>query len=490
MKNYWAYTIVALTITACMSTKQANPDSYPAYLAATRLPLEVCQLEGIDEPLLCGVYSVFENRAAMSGRRIPIKVVVVPAQQHRTTESAWIEHPGGPRYSVVRLASAFAEGGYLEAFRRHRDIVLADPRGLHESGPLYCEALKTPRILERYYPPERVKACREELEQRADLAQYSTLNAIDDYEDIRRWLGYPQWDVGGWSYGSRFMLTYLHQYPQSIRSMVLMVPSILNFERPVDYARFGQRAFDAVAADCAADLACHAQFPDVAADLNTVLDRLATQPHAVEIDDPYSKQRTSRLLTRDLFAEMIWVALLQTHEARQLPFVLRHAATGNYEPFLELAVPKTAPAAEPEGHYFSVVCPEETGRLTMAKAEAAAVGTFTGAYIAKDYLEACQAWGLPLHPGHPIAPRKFATPALIITGDQDPVTPPEYGATNAAHFDQPLHLTMRHIAHRTSGVKNIECLTSLLSIFVDRADTRGLDTRCIDSLRPPPFRLN
>lgn len=488
MRVHIATLMIVPVLAACVP--QGARPSYPAESAVDRLPLELCLLDGIEEPLLCGVLEVYEDRDAAAGRAIPIKVVVVPAQASRSTKTAWIEHPGGPRYSTVANARYFAVGGWLESFRRNRDIVLVDVRGLHESGPLYCEALKTPRILERYYPPERVRACREELDPQAELRHYSTRNAIDDYEDIREWLGYEQWDAGGWSFGARFMLTYVHRYPDSIRTIALFIPSILNFERPLDYARFGQQAFDGVVAACAGDEVCGERFPSTQADLDTVLARLEREPAEVEFIDPYTGEPTSRQLTRDLFAEGIWEALLDTESARELPYVLHQAARRDLEPFVRLAVPSSPREPEPEGHYLSVVCPEETGRLDRTRAGAAALGTFLGDYTARDYIGACDAWGLPLHPGHPVTPGRFDVPALIVTGELDPVTPPEYGERNAAHFEEAMHFTVPQMAHGESGMENSMCLTEILIKFVDRGTTEGLDTSCVETMRPPSFRID
>ena len=115
---------------SCAAEQTAETSAaYPAYAAAERLPLEVCAIDGVEEPLLCGALEVYENRTAQTGRKIPIRVVVVPAQEERHTDSAWIDHQGGPRYSMIAQAPYFAKGGFLESFRRNRDIVLIDPRG-------------------------------------------------------------------------------------------------------------------------------------------------------------------------------------------------------------------------------------------------------------------------------------------------------------------------------------------------------------------------
>lgn len=480
--------ITALAIVSCGCTATTR-DVFPALAAAKRLPLEICQIDGTDEPLLCGTFRVPENRNENTSRTIDISIVVIPSVNENAERLAWIEHPGGPRYSTIATARYFAEGGWLEAFRQNIDIVLVDVRGLHESGPLYCDALSYPRILTRYYPPEKVRACREELETQVDLSQYSTINAIEDYEDIRQWLGYSKWNVGGWSFGSRFMLTYVHLYPESVRSVSLNVPAILNFRRPLDYARFGQQAFDGLVDECSNDAACSAAFPTFATDLYSTLERLEEHPEPIQFVDPVTGAKQDRLLTRNIFAEIVWIALLSVEETRNIPFLLHHAARGNFEPFVDFAVPKTAPVPEPEGHYFSVVCSEETAQLSMKEAEYAARDTFVGSYIAKDYIEACQAWGAAESSRHPIEPGVFDIPALIITGENDPVNAPEYGDINAKHFANPLHITVPRMAHGASGMENAHCLTDMVTAFVEQGSTKGLDTSCVKTMKPKPFRL-
>lgn len=481
------FTFVLVATVGC-----ASPDSVrkiPAHSASSRLPLQVCEIEGVAEPLLCGTLDVPEDREMKGGRFIPIRIVVVPSKNPNPKRLAWIEHPGGPRYSTVATAHYFADGGWLEEFRRNQDIVLVDVRGLHQSGALYCDALKFPRILERYYPPERVQACREELESRVSLKHYSTVNAIKDYEEIRDWLGYEKWNVGGWSFGSRFMLTYVHLYPESIRTVSLFIPATLNFERPLDYARFGQEAFYGLVGACLSDEECNAAFPSISTDLYTVLDRLEESPVTVEIKNPITGVIEDRLLTRDIVAETVWIWLLEVATSRELPYILHHAARDNFAPFIELAVPQSAPEPEPEGHYFSVVCPEETGRLSMEQAEAAAMNTFVGSYIAKDYIDACQAWGLPLNNNHPVSPAVFDIPALIVTGEFDPVTAPEYGDINANHFRDALHISVPRMAHGESSMSNAGCLTNILMSFVEQGTVDMLDTSCVDTMHPPPFRV-
>jgi pimeloyl-ACP methyl ester carboxylesterase len=182
--------------------------------------------------------------------------------------------------------------------------------------------------------------------------------------------------------------------------------------------------------------------------------------------------------------------MLYGNLARQLPLMIHQAAQGDFDLFLNTFVPLEPQPAEPDGHYWSVVCPEETSRLEPEEVIAAAQGTFLGTYTSDEYIAACQEWGLPVHPGHPIEAQTFNIPALVITGDQDPATPPQYGREIVSHFEGGLHINVPHMGHGGSTVQNAECLDQILADFVDRGTTEGLDTTCVETIRPHPFRLD
>ena len=105
---------------------------------------------------------------------------------------------GGPGESATRAAPVWAG----LPFERNRDLVFVDQRGTRGSGSLYCEALDEPAdvMTPRYHLPA-VKACRDLLARHADLTKYSTLDAVEDFDAVRQWLGYDRINLLGGSYG-------------------------------------------------------------------------------------------------------------------------------------------------------------------------------------------------------------------------------------------------------------------------------------------------
>jgi pimeloyl-ACP methyl ester carboxylesterase len=84
------------------------------------------------------------------------------------------------------------------------------------------------------------------------------------------------------------------------------------------------------------------------------------------------------------------------------------------------------------------------------------------------------------------APVASDVPALVLSGEVDPVTPPSWGAEVASHLSRALHVTAPATGH---GVLGTACGERLVAAFVSRGVAEGLDTSCMASLRRPPFFL-
>src|SRR5713101_7853384 len=90
-------------------------------------PLKPCNIKGVDEELLCGKLSVFENRQTQTGRKIDLSVVVLPALDQNSKEEPLFRLTGGPGTAATAMTKYYATGG--REYRRHRDVVLVDQRG-------------------------------------------------------------------------------------------------------------------------------------------------------------------------------------------------------------------------------------------------------------------------------------------------------------------------------------------------------------------------
>ncbi|HEU5246374.1 MAG TPA: alpha/beta fold hydrolase, partial [Candidatus Udaeobacter sp.] len=211
--------------------------------------LEPCRLDGIDEELLCGKLTVFENRETRTGRTIDLNIVVLPAFNQKTKAEPVFTLAGGPGASSAEGADFYAGPG--KDYRRRHDVVCVDQRGTGKSNRLAIPQEKTPSYyLSEMYPIDYVREMRHALEQRADLTKYTTSIAMDDLDDVRAWLGYDKINLLGGSYGTRAELVYMRRHPEHVRSAILLAVAPTDLRMPLHHAEAAARAMDMLLGEC------------------------------------------------------------------------------------------------------------------------------------------------------------------------------------------------------------------------------------------------
>jgi pimeloyl-ACP methyl ester carboxylesterase len=82
-------------------------------------------------------------------------------------------------------------------------------------------------------------------------------------------------------------------------------------------------------------------------------------------------------------------------------------------------------------------------------------------------------------------PLKGNVPALVLEGEFDPVTPPRYGEDVVRTLPNARLFVLRGQGHNVIGAG---CMPKLFAQFVDTADAKALDGKCLDALAyTPPF---
>lgn len=460
--------------------------------AVPGLSVEPCTLPGVSGPARCGTLEVWENRATRAGRRIPIRFVVIPGTGAQPAQEALTYLAGGPSDAATGAAAWMPR--LFGPARQGRDILLVDQRGTGESNPLNC-VLYGPRedaasYLGPFLPADRVRACVPDLQRKADLAHYTTDQAADDLDEVRAALGYERLDLFGGSYGTRLALVYMRRHPARVRSAVLLGVVPTDAALPLRTAPDAQRALDGVVAECEAEAACRAAFPELRADARRSLERVAGGPVQVDVVNPATGEPARIAFTRDLYAEAVRYLLYGAGSAGLVPVMVHQAAGGDFGPIAETALDRRMNLVDSGSHgvYLAVTCAEDVPYADPAEGARLASGTFLGDYRLRDQRAACAAW-----PRAPIDPRfrepvVSDAPTLIISGEWDPATPPGDGERVARHLRNSLHVVVPHGAHGFGGLENASCIDRLMNDFVRAASVAALDTACVRTVRRRPFR--
>jgi len=460
---------------------------------AARVKLTPCEVPSAEpdkkDSVLCGKLEVFEDRVREAGRKISINIVVYPATGPDKAADPVFYIPGGPGSSATEDAPYIAAD--LAKLRPSRDLVFVDQRGTGGSNPLNCE-LFDPKDISSYLihwnPPAAVKACRAELEKTADLKLYTTSIAMDDLDDVRRALAYAKINLSGGSYGTRAVMAYVKQHESSVRSVLLHGVSPFDQFMPRDFPQHTQRALDGVLDECLANADCRMAFPDIKKNERAVLAKLKQGP--VEVDVTVDEKQLKVKLSRDLAGEAIRYMLYQSGAASRIPLVLNEASKGNFTPLAEAAIfyRRVIVATGATGLYLSITCAED---LPFIKANEGlnAEERFLGSYRLRQQREACAEWPQgDVRKDYPKLARSNI-PALIYSGQWDPVTPPEYGDRVAKNLPNSLHIVIPSGGHGFGGLDGLSCLDDLTTKFIQQGSTRSLDTTCVPSIKRPGFQL-
>jgi len=469
-----------ITLQSASAVRQMEP----------RLILTDCPVQGVAGKAKCGTFQVYENRATKKGRTITLKIILVRATSDQREADPFVYFAGGPGSAATEDAS-----GLVQAFPQilaHHDMLFVDQRGTGGSHPLDCKFYDDADLqsfLGYFFPLEDVRKCREQLEPNSDLKQYVTTIAADDMDELRAALGYERLNLFGGSYGTRAALTYLKRHPQHVRTATLQGVAPTDQFMPSDFPEQTERALQGVLAECLADKVCSEAFPNIKEEAKAVLAQLIKGPVEVEIQKPNSTERVKVKLSRDLAAEAIRYMLYSPVPASRVPLILHVAAQGDYAPLARTAIEfrQRLVATGSNGMYLSVTCAEDLPWIKPGEGERMAQNTFLGDYRLRQQREACALWPRAEIERDYAQPVKSDVPVLILTGEWDPVTPPSNGDRIAKTLTNSLHIVVPHGAHGLGGLEGMDCIDNLITEFIEKGATKGLNTECVKNIRRKGF---
>lgn len=469
--------------------------SLPTILAAQQMQL--CKIQNIKDAVLCGTYAVFENYKTKKGRKINLNIIVVPAVHKTSNQLPIFYFEGGPGLAATKNVSFFGESN--NPYRQDHDIVLIDARGTGGSNPLNCFQLQYQRGIadqfnpvnppEDIYPEAEVKACYDSLSKNADLTQYTTTNIANDIEEVRLWLGYKKIHLFGLSYGTRLAQEYMRRFPKAVQTVVLQSPTSTGSRMPLYHAKFAQASLDKLFEDCAKDSLCKINFPFLKQEFNDLMFIGSKQNFKTFFS--FSDSSTKQLsIPWDIFQTKLRTLMYDPEGLKQIPFIIHQAASGNWKPFLSLYSEKGKYGDFlAEGLYLCITCSEDVPFIKSKEVIPLTRNTFMGTYRIRQQQLACANWARGFIPNDFLQPVRSNLPVLIISGNYDPVTPVSMARNIAAFLPNSQLVVIPQMSHLFDGLSNEECFDKMVMEFITNSGKSKVDTRCITSMQPPPYKF-
>jgi pimeloyl-ACP methyl ester carboxylesterase len=447
--------------------------------------LAPCRVDNVDAALRCGTFFVHENPADPHSRTIPLPVIVVPSRASKPRpDPVFLVSPGGPGTTNSEILPVVA---WYSPLRDERDLVIMDLRGTSGPSRLDCDlldpALGAAAYLGPLFPKSRVDACRAALEKKVDLRFYTTPIIVQDFDALRRALGYETVNLWGVSWGTRVEYLWLRMHPETVRSAILEGTAPVSFLNPLPHARSAQDAIDSLFVECRRQPACQAAFPNVRAELDSVIARLAAKPATVRVAGSSGSAPVAVPLTRDAFAEGIRT-MTYSPRAASVPLFVHEAFEGKYDDFAAAAIraDRGLRSSIRFGFLLAITCTEDVSRIDPRTIARETAGTYLGDARVREQLAACAGWPrgeLPKDYGDPV---RASVPVFLLSGTADPVAPARFTAEAARYLPNSIHVVAPG-GHVPRGA----CIDSMERAFLESASPRAVDTRCVAQMRLPEF---
>jgi pimeloyl-ACP methyl ester carboxylesterase len=442
----------------------------------------------------CGYLVVPEDRSRPDSPAIRLHLAIFRSTAPDPAPDPVVHLAGGPGSSSLAVAQyLFARG--LEAVLERRDLILIDQRGTGFSQPrLDCPERQelTAALLDGSLAPEdqqpailaAFRSCRAGLaEAGIDLGAYTSADSAADLDDLRRALGYPQINLYAVSYGSRLALTLMRDYPEAVRSAVLDSVYPPQAHLYTSLAPNAQRAFDVFFGYCASDPGCAAAYPDLEGVFYSLVDDFNARPARVSFY-AYGAERFVEI-DGGLLVDVLFLGLYNPAVTASMPAMIYDAKRGSFARLEERLALYFDPSSA-LGMNMAVQCNEEIPfsppeeAFTLASSVHPAIAAFFPASV-QPLFAVCQEWGLAVKAGEN-DPVSSAVPSLVLAGEMDPITPPEWGRQAASSLANAFYVEFPANGHWVT--RSSPCALELALAFWENPAVP--DTACTRS----PSRLN
>lgn len=458
--------------------------------------------QGIE--VTCGTLEVPENYEKPDGRQIDIFVTIVHSPNPRRASDPLVLLPFSPAFSIIDqlyyIIQAF--GDLLQT----RDVVFYDYRGLGAGGgplldcpeliPVFYANLQEsgPNALESSLARSRDawRTCRETLyNAEIDPTQYTARQMAADLDALRLTLGYSQYNLFGGGFGADVAVTMIQNYPQAVRSAVLV-----NFMPPLQYSNLEaaalslQNSLDQMFSACGNDQDCRQAYPDLKNEFFAAVDQLNAQPAAIRIFlpgqsslteinfDGYDFLRLARemLSSRDGVEELpLALSQVRHNEAAKLAIPIQQYWSLQSE--VRIAMSISAQCSEMHAGYagsgwaMQGVQPVIQEALIWESSEATSL---------------CPDWTGAELPPPPAKGLSGDVPVLVMQGEMDPYHTPEQAAETLAGMKNVLVVPFPNVSADIFG--GFACPGVLAQQWLENPGRR-LDTACTSETEPLDFRL-
>jgi len=425
-----------------------------------------------------GELDVPENRNDPRSRQIKVTFGRLPSTGETTGPPIFFI-AGGPGASGIGGFAGNAE--WLLPLRRRGDLMLVEQRGTGFSRPrLDCAErwdlpIKAPlqrnQLIEA--ARQRFAACRRTWQaEGVDLAGYNTVAYAEDIVAVADALGYRQFAVIAFSYGTQIALELLRSHSHRLTRAVLlgvMGPSD-SLRNPMDHDAVLGRAAALLHDDEASKV-----YPDLVASTAETIALLRRHPIQVSIPNPENGQPIEFVFDELAYRRQMVTRMGMRHELAILPRFNHALLGGDDQEWLQselrnrlrglLWMRKGPLAMRSAAQHYATVC----AAADPAPRDHVSPDCVLGHTFHPALPEACDAWQVPNLGDAFRRPPRSNVPVLMFSADLDTKTPMKQAERLLPHLSNARHVVLTNAGHDDLLEVVEEVRTRLDAFFSGRA---------------------
>ena len=368
-----------------------------------------------------------------------------------------------------------------------RDLVFFEQRGTTNATP----SLDCPEIYEQMitllakkvssaeqlqYNKTAWQACRDRLSKEGiDVGAFNSQQNADDIAAIATALDYLQIDLYGVSYGTLLAQHVVQRHPTLVRALIL--DSVVPMHQNVNlwYRNSGDQAIRNGFADCAADIACARDYPDIQNEYIALVKTLNDKPLLLDLHDHISGNTYPSLIDGDSLAGFVFQMHYDEELVTYIPLLIHQISRGNYTTFTTLAGFFIFEDSMSEGMQASTICSEEvlsqTSDYRLPNPSLLPIDPDDLTYDVADERQWCAIAAVPQLDASVNQPFQSSVPTLVFSGRYDPITPAQFGDAILPGLPNSRHIVLARTAHG-SFVSNA-CAGQIAVAFLDNPQSNG-----------------
>ncbi|MCY4064335.1 MAG: alpha/beta fold hydrolase [Chloroflexi bacterium] len=448
----------------------------------------------------CGYVTLPQDYDNLDAGQVAIYFTQIHGRNSQKRPDPLVYLVGGPGSSGTQLLqTSFSK--YLKYFADERDIVVIDQRGTGLSDPpLYCREVlfRLDEILQSHHDEhaelvlEILSDCHDRLTRNGvQFKTYHSDNIARDIVEVLRALGYERWNLVGVSYGSRLALEMMRDYAPSIRSVILDSVYPPQADIYLDAWYHGERALQALFDACSDSERCSARYPD----LETVFHRVYERLNETPLRESYSPPRFETLeikISGYRLYDWIFSWLYEVNSIQQIPKLIYDLDRGFAENAVRLGVAFEASMTSLSlGMHYTVQCQEEyDSALKRDYYSMVEAHPHLGGYLRypveglSTLSRLCGMWRAEARPLSVNDPVLSDVPALLLSGNYDPITPPVYADMAEETLSASYNYVLPHVGHGV--LRSDRCAVDIAVDFIN-APLSEPDSSCIARTRAIEF---